>query len=251
MAATREKRSNAGNKMSRLLEAEDEDDFYKTTYGVSSTPDHLQEVRVDINVDVERCNKSIQTLGVIVPTTGICVKNKNPYAPACNGDSGGPLVCQNKYGRWELVGVASFGKRGCRGDQIPVIYQSVPYHIDWILQNTGIYYRFTDIKLESDVRIFVAQGSTCTDHQLGNVNNCLTLISNNTERKLTVSNHGSDACLEETYSLNNQLRPITTGYPKGPQASADFNNHGVCNEIPAIKVSRKKQSDWFGQHGKN
>lgn len=35
--------------------------------------------------------------------------------------------------------------------------------------------------------------------------------------------------------LNNQLRPITTGYPKGPQASADFNNHGVCNEIPAIK----------------
>lgn len=54
------------------------------------------------------------------------------------GDSGGPLVCQNKYGRWELVGVASFGKRGCRGDQIPVIYQSVPYHIDWILQNTGM-----------------------------------------------------------------------------------------------------------------
>lgn len=33
MAATREKRSNAGNKMARLLEAEDEDDFYKTTYG--------------------------------------------------------------------------------------------------------------------------------------------------------------------------------------------------------------------------
>lgn len=33
MAATREKRSTAGNKMARLLEAEDEDDFYKTTYG--------------------------------------------------------------------------------------------------------------------------------------------------------------------------------------------------------------------------
>ena len=33
MAATREKRSTAGNKMSKLLEAEDEDDFYKTTYG--------------------------------------------------------------------------------------------------------------------------------------------------------------------------------------------------------------------------
>ena len=33
MAATREKRNNAGSKMARLLEAEDEDEFYKTTYG--------------------------------------------------------------------------------------------------------------------------------------------------------------------------------------------------------------------------
>ncbi|CAL1530304.1 unnamed protein product [Lymnaea stagnalis] len=33
LAAQREKRANAGSKMSKLLEAEDEDDFYKTTYG--------------------------------------------------------------------------------------------------------------------------------------------------------------------------------------------------------------------------
>ena len=33
MAAERSRRHNAGNKMSRLLEVEDEDDFYKTTYG--------------------------------------------------------------------------------------------------------------------------------------------------------------------------------------------------------------------------
>ena len=33
MAATREKRSNAGAKMCRLLDEEDEDEFYKTTYG--------------------------------------------------------------------------------------------------------------------------------------------------------------------------------------------------------------------------
>lgn len=33
MAASREKRGNAGNRMARLLEAEDEDEFYKTTYG--------------------------------------------------------------------------------------------------------------------------------------------------------------------------------------------------------------------------
>lgn len=33
MAALREKRANAGNKMARLLNEEEEDDFYKTTYG--------------------------------------------------------------------------------------------------------------------------------------------------------------------------------------------------------------------------
>lgn len=33
LAKTRERRANAGNRMSRLLDEEDEDDFYKTTYG--------------------------------------------------------------------------------------------------------------------------------------------------------------------------------------------------------------------------
>ncbi|OWF36321.1 vacuolar protein sorting-associated protein 72 homolog [Mizuhopecten yessoensis] len=33
MAATRERRATAGNKMGRMLDAEEEDDFYKTTYG--------------------------------------------------------------------------------------------------------------------------------------------------------------------------------------------------------------------------
>ena len=33
LASGRDKRANAGARMSRLLEAEDEDDFYKTTYG--------------------------------------------------------------------------------------------------------------------------------------------------------------------------------------------------------------------------
>lgn len=31
--ARRERRSNAGNRMAKLLDDEEEDDFYKTTYG--------------------------------------------------------------------------------------------------------------------------------------------------------------------------------------------------------------------------
>jgi len=33
LASGRDRRSNAGARMSRLLDAEDDDDFYKTTYG--------------------------------------------------------------------------------------------------------------------------------------------------------------------------------------------------------------------------
>lgn len=33
MAATRERRGNAGTRMAKLLDEEEEDDFYKTTYG--------------------------------------------------------------------------------------------------------------------------------------------------------------------------------------------------------------------------
>lgn len=33
MAATRERRNNAGARISKLIDAEEEDDFYKTSYG--------------------------------------------------------------------------------------------------------------------------------------------------------------------------------------------------------------------------
>jgi vacuolar protein sorting-associated protein 72 len=33
MASNREKRATAGNRMGKLLNEEEEDDFYKTTYG--------------------------------------------------------------------------------------------------------------------------------------------------------------------------------------------------------------------------
>ena len=61
--------------------------LYLVLFGFSGrvSPDNLQEVQVDINYDVDRCNKSIKTnLGLHVPATGICVENKNPYSPACH-----------------------------------------------------------------------------------------------------------------------------------------------------------------------
>jgi hypothetical protein len=47
----------------------------------------LKEVQVDVNVDVDQCNRTIQTFFnslIHVPANGICVDNKNPHSPACH-----------------------------------------------------------------------------------------------------------------------------------------------------------------------
>ncbi|XP_053605224.1 vacuolar protein sorting-associated protein 72 homolog [Plodia interpunctella] len=53
--AQRERRSNAGNRMAKLLDEEEEDDFYKTTYGgfqeVAEDNDYIQEKEQDDVVD--------------------------------------------------------------------------------------------------------------------------------------------------------------------------------------------------------
>ncbi|KAK0183160.1 hypothetical protein PV327_001227 [Microctonus hyperodae] len=55
MASTREKRANAGNKMAKLLDEEEEDDFYKTTYGgfeeVEQDNDYMEEDEAEDEVD--------------------------------------------------------------------------------------------------------------------------------------------------------------------------------------------------------
>ncbi|XP_047358004.1 vacuolar protein sorting-associated protein 72 homolog [Vespa velutina] len=55
MASTRERRANAGNKMAKLLNEEEEDDFYKTTYGgfdeVEQDHDYMEEDEGEDEVD--------------------------------------------------------------------------------------------------------------------------------------------------------------------------------------------------------
>lgn len=55
MASARERRANAGNKMAKLLNEEEEDDFYKTTYGgfdeTEQDHDYLEEDEAEDEVD--------------------------------------------------------------------------------------------------------------------------------------------------------------------------------------------------------
>ena len=52
----------------------------------------------------------------------------------CMGDSGGPIQCQRKDGKYNVVGVTSFGDGKCNVVGSPAIWTRVPSYINWIKQ---------------------------------------------------------------------------------------------------------------------
>ncbi|GAB1603853.1 MAM and LDL-receptor class A domain-containing protein 2-like isoform X2, partial [Argonauta hians] len=87
-----------------------QDDCYLTGWGRNENliaQSHLQEAKVTVVANAE-CQKFYR-----IDPSIICFKHNYPNMPSCYGDSGGPLVCRNSYGRFELVGVVSFGYPLC------------------------------------------------------------------------------------------------------------------------------------------
>ncbi|XP_022101267.1 trypsin-1-like [Acanthaster planci] len=101
-------------------------------WGQGSYPDKLQQVMTPI-MDHSECNKRMSDISAgHVDNTMICGGFDAEENGACSGDSGGPFVIKNSSGKWELVGVVSWGMKPCAMIGIPSVYADVMYLRDWI-----------------------------------------------------------------------------------------------------------------------
>ncbi|XP_011184647.2 venom serine protease Bi-VSP [Zeugodacus cucurbitae] len=105
--------------------------------GVSSNV--LQELQIPILTN-EVCRDSYQRARRLITAdqfdTGVlCAGVLSGGKDTCQGDSGGPLMIPETVGgniQFYLIGVVSYGV-GCARPEIPGVYTSVQFFVDWIL----------------------------------------------------------------------------------------------------------------------
>jgi len=99
-----------------------------STYSGGSVTTNLNQVALPILSDAA-CVSYYQGYGYPINTlTQVCAGIAGNNKDTCQGDSGGPLVVRGNDGRWQLVGITSFGF-GC-GDT--GVYTRASGYYNWI-----------------------------------------------------------------------------------------------------------------------
>ncbi|MEY3033954.1 MAG: hypothetical protein RLZ86_576 [Actinomycetota bacterium] len=85
-------------------------------------------------VDDETCADADLAIGVVFdPTTAMCTFSTG--VSACNGDSGGPVVAGDSTSELVVVGITSYGPRGCG---LHSVAAWIPGGLTWIRSTTGL-----------------------------------------------------------------------------------------------------------------
>jgi secreted trypsin-like serine protease len=113
-------------------------------WGVDQNGDTLTKLhRLTVKYDISRAKRwygnSFNRKTTIA--AGRYFKTEKVYGGACNGDSGGPLFSGWSRGVRSLVGIVSYGIRGC-DENAPTVFASVNYY--WSALQTGISYVKTE-----------------------------------------------------------------------------------------------------------
>ena len=109
-----------------------------TGWGVSTQADavtpELQGIELPV-VPPELC-ATPGAYGETITPQMLCLGTDKGDQGSCNGDSGGPATVQLS-GSARLVGLVSFGRKGCRGPQAYSVFTRVASYVDWVRQSTG------------------------------------------------------------------------------------------------------------------
>jgi secreted trypsin-like serine protease len=99
-------------------------------------PTVLQELTMKI-WNNDKCKRTYgSTAPAGIKDTMLCAGQKGK--DSCSGDSGGPFSVPNSNGRWEQVGVVSWGI-GCGKEHYPGVYTRVTHMMDWIEKVRRLY----------------------------------------------------------------------------------------------------------------
>jgi len=100
--------------------------------GGACCPQTLQYVSMNITTNAF-CNNAYPRDQITADMICASDNTGGNQRDSCQGDSGGPLIVQNTNGRWEVVGIVSWGI-GCASGY-PGVYARVGHFESWILNH--------------------------------------------------------------------------------------------------------------------
>lgn len=128
-----------------------------TTSDNGDKADFLEHGEVDVMTVEDGTNYPVRDNNI----KGYGVKD-SPYGTGtnCQGDSGSPLLYKTTQGKWQQIGVSSYGNNrgGCEQDHVYSVWTEVAYYHDWVksivqtgeelnydrLEDENYYYSFGD-----------------------------------------------------------------------------------------------------------